>query len=200
MFRKILVFMMVFSLAGAAAFAQGKKMHGGHNKGGKAMMGGCPMMEECPMMHGGGMMGGMNIEALKKQLNLTDEQTAKIKTLHTDHKKEMLIQKEALAPQKIKLQRLMMEDAVNLEEVKSLIMDMSKIHGEMHFAMIKHRLEVEKVLTPEQREKLKKMHRGPMKKKGPMKKERPMKKEKPVKKEEPMKKEEPVEKEEPVNE
>jgi Spy/CpxP family protein refolding chaperone len=172
MFRKILVVMMVFSLAGSVAFAQDKKKHGDHGKDEQSMMG------ECSMMHGCGMMGNMNIDVLKKQLKLTDEQTAKIKTLITDHKKEMLTQKEVLAPQEIKLQRILMEEPVNLDEVKSLVMEISKVRGEMHFAMIKNRLEVEKILTPEQREKFKNMHKmhGPMKKEGQAKKEGKMKK------------------------
>lgn len=182
--RTMFVFMMAFMLAGASLFAQMKKAHGGHGKGGEAMKG------DCWMMHEGGMMGtGMNVDVLKKQLKLTDEQAAKIKTLVAEHKKDMLAQKENLAPKEIKLKRLMLEDAVNLDEVQSLVMEIAKIKGEMHFAMIKNRVEINKVLTAEQREKLKGMHRmrGPMKKKMPMKKEKPPKKEEPAKTEEPAK-------------
>jgi len=162
MTKKIFAIAMALSLISAVAFAQGKGPRGGDRKG---MMGdkrGCPMMQECKMM---GMMGMMDIDNLKQQLKLTDEQVNKINALHLDHKKVMLKYKEELAPQGIKLQRLLLEDAVNLEEVKALIMDIAKTQGEMHVEKVKYRLDVEQILTPEQRVKFKTMrgHKGQMK-------------------------------------
>jgi hypothetical protein len=42
-----------------------------------------------------------------------------------------------MSPWPIKLKRLLMDDPVNMQEVKSVIIDISRLHGEMHVAMIK---------------------------------------------------------------
>jgi Spy/CpxP family protein refolding chaperone len=154
MSKKIFAIAMALSLISAAAFAQGKGPRGGEPKGMKGDM------KNCMMMQGSGMMGKIDIDALKQQLKLTDEQVNKINTLHLNHKKEMLKYKEALAPKEIRIQRLLLDDPVNFEEVKALIMDISKTHGEMQVERLKYRLDVEKILTPEQRVTFKSM-RGP---------------------------------------
>ena len=154
MTKKILVIAIALSLISAAAFAQGMGPRGGDPKGMKGDM------KDCMMMQGRGMMCKIDIDALKQQLKLTDEQVNKINTLHLNHKKEMLKYKEAMAPKEIRIQRLLLDDPVNFEEVKALIMDISKTHGEMQVEKLKYRLDVEKILTPEQRVTFKSM-RGP---------------------------------------
>jgi len=156
---RIFAIAMALSLISAAAFAQGKGPRGGGPQG---MKGG---MKDCMMMQGSGMMGRIDIDALKQQLKLTDEQVNKINALHLNHKKEMLKYKEAMAPKEIRIQRLLLEDQVNVEEVKALIMDISKTHGEMQIERLKYRLDVEQILTPEQRVKFKSMRgqKGQMK-------------------------------------
>lgn len=155
MFNKIFLIAVSFIMASSLAIAQGKKSHGDN---GKSMQHGkmeCPMMKSCPMM-GGHIDTGM----LKKHLALTEEQASRIDALLLAQKKEMLKYKEELSPKSIKLERLLLEEPVNLDEVKGLVMDIARIHGEMHMSMIANRLELEKVLTPAQRLKFKSMH-GP---------------------------------------
>jgi Spy/CpxP family protein refolding chaperone len=151
MMRRIFAVIMVLSLISAAAFAQGKGPRGGEPKG----MKGCLMMEF-------GMMGLMDIDALKQQLKLTDDQVKKINGLNLDHKKEMLKYEEALAPKNIRIKRLLLDDPVNFEEVKALIMDIAKTEGEMHVEKVKYRLDFEQILTPEQRIAFKTMRKGRM--------------------------------------
>ncbi len=104
------------------------------------------------------MMGGLNIDALKQLLKLSDEQVNKISALYIEHEKTMLKYREDLAPKELKLKRLLLEDTINLDEVKALVMDISRIKGEMKITKIMNMLETEKLLTPEQRIKFKAMH------------------------------------------
>jgi Spy/CpxP family protein refolding chaperone len=152
MTKQLWIITLAIILSVTAAFAQGKKTHGDHGKGIKEGQKESQMMQGCPRM------GGLNIVALKQQLNLSDEQVNKISVLQIEHKKTMLKYREELAPKEIKLERLLLEDAVNLDEVKALVMDISKIKGEMKITKIMKMLEIEKLLTPEQRIKFKVMH------------------------------------------
>ncbi len=156
MTKRIFVFAMVFSLVCTVAFAQKAGPRGGEPKGMKGDMKGCPQMMDY------GMMGLMDIDALKQKLKLTDEQVKKINELKLNHKKEMLKYEEALAPKNIRVKRLLLDDPVNFEEVKALIMDIAKTQGEMHVEKLKYRLDFEQILTPEQRVTFKTMHKGRM--------------------------------------
>lgn len=153
MIRKIFAVAMALSLISTAAFAQKAGPRGGDPKCAKYDSTGCSIIQ------GYGMFGRIDIEALRHQLKLTDEQVNKINALHLNHRKEMLKYREVLAPKQIKIQRLLLEDAVNFEEVKALIMDIAKTQGEMLVQKLKYRLGVEQVLTPEQRVNFKSMRK-----------------------------------------
>jgi Spy/CpxP family protein refolding chaperone len=126
--------------------------------------------EKC-MMHGdmkgpGGMMFG-DPEKMKKELGLNDEQMKKIAAINNEHHKKMLEFREKIAPKEIQLERLLLEDTVDLGKVKSLLREISDLKVEVHMLMIQHRLDIEKVLTPEQKEKMKAHRKHMMKMRGP---------------------------------
>jgi Spy/CpxP family protein refolding chaperone len=95
-----------------------------------------------------------HLEHLKEVLNLTDDQVKKISDINLASKKKMLTYKEKLAPKKIQLKRLLLEDQVDLAAVRKLLQEMGAIKIELRMTMIEHRLAIEKVLTREQRDKL----------------------------------------------
>ncbi len=131
-------------------------------KGGEMRGGG----KDCPMMqagHGGHLFG--DPARLQKELGLTDAQVVKITDINKEHQKKMLAYREKLAPMKIRLQRELLEDNVDMAKVRALVKDMSDIKVELQVLRIQHRLDIEKTLTPEQKAKMK-AHRKHMMKGG----------------------------------
>lgn len=138
----------VMLLVQPALYAQ----HGGDMRGdGK----GCPMMKG----HDGPVFG--DPARLQKELGLTDAQVVKIAEINKEHQKKMLDYREKLAPREIQLKKLLLEDNVDMAKVRSLIKEMSDLKVELQVLRIQHRLDIEKVLTPEQKAKMK-MHRKKM--------------------------------------
>ncbi len=128
--------------------------HHGPGPGGPKMKSGHP-----PMFFG-------NPAMCKQELGLTDQQISKIEQINLNHHKLMLNQREKLEPKRIQLERLMLEENVNLSTVRNLLREIADIRIEIYMLKITHRLEIEKVLTQEQKSKLKAM-RGPHHKMGP---------------------------------
>ncbi len=101
---------------------------------------------------------------MKKDLNLSDEQVTKIANINKEHAKKMLDYKEKLAPRKIQLKKLLLEDAVDMTRVRALLKEIGDLRVELQALRIEHRLDIEKVLSPEQKAKMR-QHRMHMKKK-----------------------------------
>ena len=108
-----------------------------------------------------------NPEMMKERLGLTDAQVVEIGKINTRHEKAMLDYREKLAPKKIQLKRLLLEDNVDLKKVRSVLEDISGIQVDLHMLRIQHRLRIEKVLTEEQRAKMKTLMRHMMRRDGP---------------------------------
>jgi Spy/CpxP family protein refolding chaperone len=148
-------------IAQTSVFAkEGERKHGDKKASG----------QECMMKHGdrmgpGGPMFG-DPERMKKDLGLTDEQVKKIAVINSEHKKKMLEFKEKMAPREIQLERLLLEDTVDLAKVRSLLSEISDLRVEVQMLRIQHRLEIEKVLTAEQKAKMKQHRKHMMGKKG----------------------------------
>ena len=88
---------------------------------------------------------------MKKKLGLSDEQVDQIGNVNTEYRKKLLGIREVLEPKMIKLQRLLIEDSINLKEVRSLLMEISASEVEIRMLRINHVLDIEKVLSPEQK-------------------------------------------------
>jgi Spy/CpxP family protein refolding chaperone len=121
---------------------------------GEDMKGGRGGGKECPMMkgHDGPVFG--DPARMQKELGLTDAQVVKIADINKEHRKKMLDYKEKLAPLDIQLKKLLLEDNVDMARVRSLVKDISGIRAELQVLRIQHRLDIEKVLTPEQKAKM----------------------------------------------
>lgn len=142
--KKIQVLIVAFLMAGlpASLFAQmGKGMKDGPPRK-------CERMDRRHMPFG-------NPQMMKERLGLSDQQIVEIGKINTRHEKAMLDYREKLAPKKIQLKRLLLEDNVDLKKVRGVLEDISEINVDLHMLRIQHRLDIEKVLTEEQRAKMK---------------------------------------------
>lgn len=117
----------------------------------------------CAMKHHG-FFG--NPERMKKELKLTDEQVKKIAAINRDHEKKMLEYRETLAPKEIRLKKMLLEDTVDIEKVRSLLKEIGDVKVDLRVLRIQHRLEIEKVLTPEQKAEMRRHRMNKMKKMG----------------------------------
>lgn len=167
--KKIIMAAAIMALcAQPLLFAQGGGKKGpGPAKGAKKQM----MME-----HRGHFFG--DPERMKKDLNLTDEQVARIEGINKEHRKKMLDYKEKLAPREIQLKKLLLEDTVDMARVRTLLKEIGDLRVELQALRIEHRLDIEKVLTPDQKTKMRQHRRHIMKKgKKGMDRDCPMKRE-----------------------
>lgn len=110
-----------------------------------------PLKKERPERHG--FIG--NPEVMKERLGLSDEQVGKISEINLGYQKKYLEFRERIAPKRVKLKRLLLEENVDLQGVRSLLKEMSDQRLEVRMLRIKQRLDIEKILTPSQREKIK---------------------------------------------
>ena len=147
---------MILAFASADSMAQMKK----HHRPDKPGMPDKPGPKKCMMMkkHHRCPMG--NPEMMKKVLNLSDKQIEQIEAIRVKYKKQVLTYKEKTAPLKVRLQRLLLEDTVDLNAVKTLLKEISDQKVEIRMLKIQERIEIEKVLTPQQRTKMKSFHKG----------------------------------------
>ncbi len=98
-----------------------------------------------------------NVERLKRMLNLTEQQVNKIERINLRFKKKHLSFKENIAPLRYRLRRLLLEDNVNLTKVRRVLKKIERIKFEIRFHKIKHRIAIEKILTPKQKRKIRSM-------------------------------------------
>ena len=106
----------------------------------------------------GGMCFG-NPELMKEKMGLSDKQIKKIEKINLNYQKFFLEKREKLQPKRIKLRKLLLEEKVDLEEVKDILKDMSEVEVDIRIARIKQRIEIEKILTDEQKKKIRQHNR-----------------------------------------
>ena len=110
-----------------------------------------------------------------EKLNLTEEQKPKVKAIREESKagKEALKEKAKAARQKLKEAiRADKSDASHDNTLRQLYGEVKKIQSQMHDARFEALLKIRKVLTPEQRQKMKVPGRHRMGKKGKKGRER----------------------------
>lgn len=100
---------------------------------------------------------------LRKKLRLSDEQIRSVAGVNRDFAKRLGALKERITPLQRELHGLLRSDEIDLERVRGVLKQIADVEIEMRMARIEHRLAIEKVLTPEQRER----HRREMKKRRP---------------------------------
>jgi len=153
--KKAILLLVPLMIVAASAMAQCPG-------GGQGNMGNM-MIEKRIEMGGPGMMGegrGMGRGQwwenpdLAKEIGLTDDQVKKIDALATAHRKEMIRMEADLKIAKMELNDLF-DDMGNDGAIRKKAAEVSKMQEKIYTSRIEHRLAMQKVLTPDQQNKLK---------------------------------------------
>jgi Spy/CpxP family protein refolding chaperone len=90
-----------------------------------------------------------------EELNLTDEQKEKIESLWFEHQRRQVEIGAKLRKAEIELEELLWEDEPDRSAIERKIDEISRYRAELQKSRIEHRLNVARVLTPEQRKLIK---------------------------------------------
>lgn len=99
-------------------------------------------------------------EYLKDTLQLSDEQINKIKKINSDHRDKIGSLLGKIRPLHRELRTVMLADDIDLTRARTLLEDISKIEIEIRMLKLKHRAEIEKILTAEQKTKFRAEKKG----------------------------------------
>jgi Spy/CpxP family protein refolding chaperone len=119
-------------------------------------------------MEHGQMMGGQHrgghefILGMREELELTDEQVERLRSLKSDTERQMIQARADLEIAQIELHDLFSQETVDVSGVDAKIDQIGRLQTAMHKAHVHATLDAEAVLTPEQREK----HRQHMRSRG----------------------------------
>ncbi len=97
---------------------------------------------------------------MKTTLGLSDDQVNKIAAINLDYKKRFLDYQEKMSPKHIQLRKLLLEDEVDINAARKVLKELSDLQVETRVLRIQHRLDIEKVLTKEQKTRLRSEKRG----------------------------------------
>jgi Spy/CpxP family protein refolding chaperone len=86
--------------------------------------------------------------------NLTPEQSAKLKELRDQHDKEILPLKNELTAKRAELRNLWIQSDPDEAAIKAKQQEINDLRNKLQDTMTEYRLEVGKILTPEQRAQL----------------------------------------------
>ena len=105
--------------------------------------------------HGGGQCFYEPDTGALSKLNLTDEQTAKMNTLRETHLKDVKPLRDKMFSKRGDLRLLWLQQNPDQEKIVAVQKEIRNLRDQMQDKMTVYRLNVLKVLTPEQQEKLK---------------------------------------------
>lgn len=91
---------------------------------------------------------------IARALELTDDQTAQIKTILKAHSEEIQTQIEASAAARRALHDAIVAQPTDEAAIRARALDVGRIHGDGAVLFAKIRTEVDPILTPDQRQKL----------------------------------------------
>lgn len=137
-----------FALLSTAAFSQDRGSMG-------------PGMNERGMGHRGAMMGhhGKGFifgdpERLQSILGLSDDQVDQIAQMNEKFRKEHRAVMDKIEPKGRELKKILRAENVDLDRARALLKEIGEYQVESRMIMIRHRLELEKLLSADQRKKL----------------------------------------------
>jgi Spy/CpxP family protein refolding chaperone len=96
-----------------------------------------------------------NVDDLKKRLDLTDEQEESIRGINSKYRELHESLFTEMEPVLKKMQAALLKEKVDFDEVEGILQELSQFDVKRKLAMIKHRIELESILTEQQREKFK---------------------------------------------
>ena len=92
----------------------------------------------------------LNIDFLKEELNLNENQVEKIKKIVFDSSKEIEVKHIDLEKSMLDLKQELLKESVDISKVKSIIDKKAAISGEMELMAIKRDISIKSILTEEQ--------------------------------------------------
>jgi len=96
------------------------------------------------------------LKANQEELNITNEQIKQIQNLIFAHQEKAIQMRNENAIQRLELQKLLQDrESLDYEKIRSVLSQSSAARQEMFIQRLKQREEINKILTPEQREALK---------------------------------------------
>ena len=104
-----------------------------------------------------------DLDYLRNTLKFSEEQITKIEKINSDHKTEMTKYRSQIEPKKEELRNLILDKNINFEKIRSKLKEISEIDVEIRILFIKHRIDIENIMTPDQK---KMMRKGRMGRKG----------------------------------
>jgi Spy/CpxP family protein refolding chaperone len=96
---------------------------------------------------------------MKAMLGLDDATASKVEKLRDDHQKNVIALRAKMKTTRVDFQSMMRKDNPDESALLAKQKELSALKGELQESMLKHRLAVAKLLTPEQ-QKLMREHRG----------------------------------------
>lgn len=131
-------------------------------RGGRGMAG---MHGRMQGRHGmpGGMKGKAGLRGMMRRhhagmaagLDLSDRQKEQMADLHEAHQRRMIATRSGLAEARLDLRKLMRAESPDRAKIDATIDRMAKLRADAQKSRVATRLEAQKVLTPEQRKKMK---------------------------------------------
>jgi Spy/CpxP family protein refolding chaperone len=115
-----------------------------------------------PMHRGDGPMCYGNWEEMKEILKLSDKQIEEIGRINNEFNVILKRLQEKMAPLQVKLKSMLLGDVGNTGELRVILRKISDIEVEMRMSRIQQRFAIEKILTKEQRERLRNERRSMM--------------------------------------
>ena len=98
------------------------------------------------------------LKANQQELKIEDSQLAKIQDIVFSFEKKMIQMRNEASLQRLELQKLLQErENLDYEKIKAVLSKASNIRQELFLEKIKMRDQIEKMLTPEQKDALKAM-------------------------------------------
>lgn len=95
------------------------------------------------------------VEVMKKQLNLSDDQVARLNTIYTDFDNNIKQLRIDLQREKLNLSEELIKENPDMVKIKSIIDKKSGIESQIELINIKRDIDIRNVLTKEQIEKWK---------------------------------------------
>ncbi len=149
--RKVSVLVAVALLLVVPAVALAGGPHGGHHGAGA---------HGAPCMHGGKPQGSYpgwghpGPLGMLARLGLSEEQWEKVERIRAEARRERLELRKEVLKVRAELHREMLEDAPSMEKIRRMAERMAELRGKMQISRLRQQLEIRKVLTAEQRDRL----------------------------------------------
>jgi Spy/CpxP family protein refolding chaperone len=93
-------------------------------------------------------------DIMKKKFGLSDEQIDAIEEINQKYREHLLDIRDKLQPKHSRLRKMLLKEKIDLNDVNSLLREIAELEVELRMARIRQRIEIDNLLTPEQRKKI----------------------------------------------